>query len=153
MRARKDALDGLLSSLRLERKAPWRDTTFASSAMTDQAFEDHVAELCEVAQATRASNAHDGARTAERIKQRLATREAEWTRRTALDLQRLADLDGRMRIRQAEGARRRWFVLGRLMTEAAQTDCRWQDVLRLLLQTRPLTGNEAKALGLSPTKS
>lgn len=155
-----DALDGVLKSLRQRREAPWREASFDARAMTGQAFEDHVAALCANAQAAQtgvdgdpqAGGQRNGQRTAEHIRRRVIARETASARRTALDLQRLADLDERMRVRQAEAVRKRWFVLGRLLTRAAAADPRWADFVQLLITSVKLTAHEERALGLAPRK-
>lgn len=153
MRARDDALNGVLNSLRSRRDAPWREKTFDARALTDEAFEQHVAALCQTAEAVRSAQSRDGGRGADDIKRRVLKRESEWTRRTALDLQRLADIEDRMRVRQAESARKRWFVLGRLLMRAASEDPRWGDVINLLISSTKMSALEARALGVPQRKS
>jgi hypothetical protein len=143
----------VLSSQRPSHEKHWRVDSDDARAMTDEAFEAHVTALCAVAHDVRAARSNDGARTHERIKQRVQAREAEWTRRTALDLQRMADLDDRMKLRQAETARRRWFVLGRLLMRAAEEDPHWAHIMRTLISRTPLTVQEQRALGLLPAKA
>lgn len=152
MRARDDArCDVVLNSLRPKRDAHWRTNEFDARAMTDQAFEQHVAALCATAEVVRSER--DGTRTAALIERRIEAREREWTRRTALDLQRLADIEARMNLRQAEAARHRWFVLGRLLSRAASNDLRWADAMALLIDSSTLTAHEARALGLTKHKT
>ncbi len=156
MRREKDALCyAVLSSRRSSADERWRANDRDARTLTDQAFDEHVTALCRVARDFHASKEHDaprdGRRTAERIKERVIAREQEWTRRTALDLQRLADLNERMNARQAEAARRRWFVLGRLLAKAAEDDPRWADVLDALIARSAPTVQEARALGLEKT--
>lgn len=156
MRREKDALCyAVLGSRRSIAEQRWRANDLDARALTDQGFDEHVAALCRVAQDVRASASaprpHDGTRTAERIKDRVIAREQEWTRRTALDLQRLADLHERMNARHAEAARRQWFVLGRLLAKAAEEDPRWAEALHALLARTPLSVQEARALGLRKT--
>ena len=153
MRRDKDALCyAVLGSRRLNAEQHWRAADRDARILTDPAFDEHVAALCRVADDVRNyqqhARPHDGTRTAEKIKERVIAREQEWTRRTALDLQRLADLHDRMTARQAEAARRRWFVLGRLLAKAAEEDERWGRALEALLARTPLSVQEARALGL-----
>jgi hypothetical protein len=149
MRAKTDALRyAVLSSLRPTSKDVWRTTESDARAMTDQAFDAHVAALCAVARDVRAQAKVVGAKSATRIKDRVAARELASTRRTALDLQRLADLEDRMELRQAEAARRRWFVLGRLFDRAAKEDAAWASALDILIARSALTAHEARALGI-----
>jgi hypothetical protein len=153
MRREKDALCyAVLGSRRSIAEQHWRAADRDARTLTDPAFDAHVAALCRVAEDVRNHQqqvrTHDGTRTAEKIKERVIAREQEWTRRTALDLQRLADLHERMNARQAEVARRRWFVLGRLLAKAAEEDERWGLVLEGLLARTPLSVQEARALGL-----
>ena len=53
-----------------------------------------------------------------------------------------------MNARHAEAARRRWFVLGRLLAKAAEEDPRWAEALHALLARAPLSVQEARALGI-----
>lgn len=153
MRAKNDALRyAVLSSLRPASQKTasenrWRANESDARAMTDQAFDAHVAALCAVARDLCEQDQIIGAKSAARIKARVSAREQSWTHRTALDLQRLADLQDRMELRHAEAARRRWFVLGRLLARAAEEDPCWADALEALLVRAPLTALEAKALG------
>jgi hypothetical protein len=38
-------------------------------------------------------------------------------------------------VRNAEAARKKWFVIGRLLVSAAESDKRWVDLLRLLIRS------------------
>lgn len=151
MRSDADALSGLLSVLQLDRNAVWRSAEFAHRASSPRNFETHIAAVCK-ADAAGAAATPRGMRTTQRLARRVAAREAEWTRRTVQDLARLADLHDRMRLREAEAERRRCFVLGRLLLQAARTDPRWQDTLALLVRSAALRPGEARVLGLSPPR-
>lgn len=142
MRAENKALDAVVRSLRLDLQSAWRETTFDGCGFGAADFDQHVATLC----ASQDGNVLRGARTAERIVSRVTTRAAKAERRTALDLQRLADLDERMRVRMAEAARRRWFVLGRVLERAATTDRRWSSIVDQLLASAELTAGEKRLL-------
>lgn len=152
MRVKKNALRYAVLDSRQQSQKHWRVESEDARAMTDEAFEAHVHALCAVAHDVRNARSNDGARTHERITRRVQAREERWTQRTALDLQKLADLEDRMKLRQAETARRRWFVLGRLLMRAAEEDPHWAHALRTLISRTPLTVQEQRALGLSPAK-
>lgn len=147
MRAMKDALSyAALNSRRPKREAMWRACEDEARSMTDATFAAHVDALCGVAEHVR--EARSGAKGAERIKERVARREASAATRTALDLERLADLEDRMALRRAQTTRRAWFVLGRLLSEAAERDADWKRTMARLIAQGSLTLHERRALGL-----
>lgn len=142
MRADNKALDAVVRSLRLDLQSAWRETTFDVCGTAAADFDQYVATLC----ASPSGSGQRGARTAQRIASRVSKRAANAERRTALDLQRLADLEQRMSVRTAEAARRRWFVLGRALERAATADRRWSNIVDQLLASAELTAGEKRLL-------
>jgi len=147
MRARDDALTTLLSTWRRERGTPWRSGDWKADNRGDDRFALHADVVCGAVQDNMRSSTGN-ARSAERIRERVIDRDTRHMRRMALDLQRLADLEERMSVRNAQTARRRWFVLGRVLEKAAAQDARWAAVLVELLAQAVLSRAEATVLGL-----
>jgi hypothetical protein len=141
MRAKEDALATLLATLRRERVSPWRSIKWTVGYRSGDPFLDHADAVC--AAPHKSSNAADrGARTADQIRERVSERDVRHMRRTALDLQRLADLEERMSVRAAQAARRRWFILGRLLERAAERDPVWSEILTALISQGELSRAE-----------
>lgn len=85
---------------------------------------------------------------AQRILEKIAVREAEWARRSALDLQRLEDLEEREKRRRALALKQEWFVIGRVVAEAMRTDAFWRARILPLLEQAPLSRREKALLGM-----
>lgn len=154
MRVLKNALRyAVLSSHAADDEKLWRVNDSDVRAMTDAAFDQHVRALCAVAEDVRATRGKDGTRTRARLEERVQARDAQFMRRTAMDLQRLADMDERIRLRHAQSERQRWFVLGRLLARAAEGDPAWRKVRETLLGQAQLTTQEARLLGVAQGKA
>lgn len=87
-------------------------------------------------------------RQAQRILEKIASREAEWARRSALDLQRLEDLEEREKRRRALALKQEWFVIGRVVAEAMRNDAFWRSRIMPLLEQAPLSRREKALLGM-----
>lgn len=114
----------------------------ADAASLD-AFERQLADLCEMARRTRR---RDGARTLARTARRIEAREDALARRTALDLQRLQDLEERYVQRRALALRQRWFVIGRVLDAAMEKDPQLRRTVEALLRSANLRKEERACL-------
>jgi hypothetical protein len=111
----------VLGALRSEPADVW--TTDEIRAGKRANFERQIAVACEPPRnAGDEGLRRDGLRSMARTSQRIAARELEYERRTALDLQRLADLEDRRAQRRALALRQRWFVIGRIVEAAMVSD-------------------------------
>lgn len=59
---------------------------------------------------------------------------------------RLAEIESREQMKQARHERRSWFVLGRLLTQAALKDQAWAEVLQALARQDGLAQTERRLL-------
>lgn len=140
----------LLGTLRSDRAELW--TAGAGETVSDADFERQISEVCGLAREVQATNRRrDGARTIETTKQRIATRERHLSRRTALDLQRLNDLEDRQAQRRARALQQKWFVIGRVIESAMQSDPHLRAAVLRLLRGADLRKDERLCLGLPRT--
>jgi hypothetical protein len=115
----------------------------ATDAASLDEFEQQILDVCDAA---RRSRRRDGARTLARTARRIEAREDALARRTALDLQRLQDLEERYVQRRALALRQRWFVLGRVLDAAMEKDALLRSTVEALLRTADLRKEERACL-------
>lgn len=126
--------------------AAWAGQEPSAIAMT--AFDTQVDALVRAVSDVKASRkAPKPDKSAAKIMKRLASREEEWARRTALDLQRLEDLEERRQQRRAHALRQEWFIIGRVVADAMARDPAWRSRILPLLKAAPLTQLERTVLG------
>lgn len=139
-----DAPSGVEHALRPRPEKLWRTIDFDGRRETAGCFIDQLKPMCT---SPMKGGRRNGARAAERIEARLKARARECLRQSARDLQRLAEIEEGKHRRAAEAARRRWFVLGRLLSQAASEELFWAQILDSLVQRSNLSAREARALG------
>ena len=140
----------LLGTLRSDRPELW--TVGAGETVSDADFERQLAEVCGLAREVQATNRRrDGGRAIEATKQRIATRDRHLSHRTALDLQRLHDLEDRQTQRRARALQQKWFVIGRVIETAMQSDPHLRTAVLRLLRAAELRKDERLCLGLART--
>ena len=130
--------------------AAWAGQEPTALALT--AFDTQVADLMRaVSEVKSAKRNPPPAKNAEKILKRLASREEDWARRTALDLQRLEDMEERRQQRRAHALRQEWFIIGRVVADAMARDPTFRARILPLLKAAPLTQLERTVLGLTDT--
>ncbi len=123
----------------------------ASAATDDAAFELQIEALCEAARVTATHREPPrGARSIAKVSERIERRESAFERRHALDLQRLLDLEERAAQRRVQRARRRWFIIGRVVDRAMDADPVVQRTMIELLRQAGLPPHELRCFDLAP---
>ncbi|MGE3837338.1 MAG: hypothetical protein AB7G40_05515 [Hyphomonadaceae bacterium] len=114
----------------------------------DATIRREIVSVCDMAKTSNGAARRDGARSMNATVQRIATRDARCAERTALDLQRLEGLRTRYQQRQAVALRQKWFVIGRIIDAAMQSDASLQAAVMDLLANAKLRRDERLCVNL-----
>lgn len=135
----------LLATLNSRRSHIW---THDGVQSVDANLERQIASVCEMATSSNGAKRRDGARSMIATAQRIAARDARRAERTAMDLQRLEDLQQRYSQRRALALRRKWFVIGRVIEAAMQEDATLRAAVMQLLSTAKLRRDERHCVNI-----
>lgn len=135
----------LLAALNSRRHHIW---THDGVQSVDANLERQIVSVCGMATSSNGAKRRDGARAINATAQRIAARDARLAERTAMDLQRLEDLQRRYAQRRAIALRQKWFVIGRVIEAAMQEDATLRAAVMQLLSTAKLRRDERHCVNL-----
>lgn len=135
----------LLATLNSRRSHIW---THDGVQSVDANLARQIASVCGMATGCNGVKRRDGARSIIRAAERIAARDARRAERTAMDLQRLDDLQQRYAQRQANALRQKWFVIGRVIDAAMEEDATLRAAVMRLLSTAKLRRDERQCVNL-----
>lgn len=136
----------LLATLNSRRSHIW---THDGVQSVDANLERQIFSVCEMANGNSGARRRDGARAIKTTVHRIAARDARLAERTAMDLQRLDDLQQRYSQRQATALRQKWFVIGRVIEAAMQEDATLRAAVMQLLSVAKLRRDERVCVNLT----